>query len=66
VRVLRQKKGWTQVQLARSVQLHGWDISREQFNRLENQSRQVLAQELLILAKVFGVKMEELFSPGRK
>jgi len=61
VRELRRKKGWLQVQVARAMQLHGWDISREQFNRLENQSRQVLDTELFMLAKMLGVKMEALF-----
>ena len=64
VRELRRKKGWLQVQVARAMQLHGWDISREQFNRLENQSRQVLDSELFILAKILGVGMEALFPPN--
>jgi transcriptional regulator with XRE-family HTH domain len=64
VRALRRQKGWLQVQMARAMQLHGWDISREQFNRLENQARQVLDRELSILAKILGVKMEALFPPN--
>lgn len=64
VRALRRQKGWLQVQVARAIQLHGWDISREQFNRLENQARQVLDSELSILAKILGVKMESLFPPN--
>lgn len=65
VRELRLKKGWLQDQTARTIQLHGWDISREQFNRLENQSRQVLDTELMILAEIMGVGIDELF-PSRK
>lgn len=64
VRALRRQKGWLQVQVARAMQLHSWDISREQFNRLENQARQVLDGELSILAKILGVKMEALFPPN--
>ena len=64
VRALRRQKGWLQVQVARAMQLHGWDISREQFNRLENQARQVLDGELSILAKSFGVTTDALYPPN--
>ena len=64
VRALRRQKGMSQAELARAMQLHGWDISREQFNRLENQARQVIDDEFDILAKCFGVTTDALLPPN--
>ena len=63
VRALRRQKGLLQAEVAHAMQLHGWDISREQFNRLENQARQVLDDELSILAKSLGVTTDALLPP---
>ena len=62
---MRLKKGWLQDQTARTIQLHGWDISREQYNRLENQARRVFDTEAEMLADIFGVGIQELY-PRRK
>jgi transcriptional regulator with XRE-family HTH domain len=64
VRKLRQQKGWTQYQLAVKLQLVGWDTSRESVTSLENSQRRVPDLELLILSRVLGVKMENLFPRG--
>lgn len=64
VRKLRQQKGWTQNQLAIKLQLAEWDTSRESVTSLENQQRRVPDLELLILARLLGVKMESLFPRG--
>ena len=61
MRKLRQRKGWTQNRLAIKLQLYGWDTSRESVTSLENQQRRVPDLELFILAKVLGVKADELF-----
>ena len=62
VRKLRMNQGWTQNQLASKLQLSGWDTSRESVTRLENQSRRVPDLELFVVAKVLGVKADDLFS----
>jgi len=62
VRKFRTQKGWTQNQLALKLQLLGWDTSRESVTRLENQSRRIVDLELFVLAKVLGVKADNLFS----
>jgi transcriptional regulator with XRE-family HTH domain len=64
VRKLRQGKGWTQSELAARLQLAQWDTSRESVTSLENSQRRVPDLELLILARVLGVKMENLFPRG--
>jgi len=61
VRKLRQQKGWTQNQFAIKLQLYGWDTSRESVTSLENQQRRIPDLELFILAKVLGVKADDLF-----
>jgi transcriptional regulator with XRE-family HTH domain len=61
VRKLRERKGWTQAQLAAKLQLIGWDISRESVTRLEGHERRVPDLELFALAKVLGVSSDELF-----
>jgi transcriptional regulator with XRE-family HTH domain len=66
VRKLRQQKGWTQNRLAIKLQLYGWDTSRESVTSLENQRRRVPDLELFILAKVFGVKADDLFPRIRR
>jgi transcriptional regulator with XRE-family HTH domain len=61
VRKIRTRKEWTQSQLALKLQLWGWDTSRESVTRLEGQSRRVPDLELFVLAKILGVKADDLF-----
>jgi transcriptional regulator with XRE-family HTH domain len=61
VRKFRLRKGWTQNDFAIKLQLFGWDTSRESVTSLENQQRRVPDLELFILARILGVKMENLF-----
>jgi transcriptional regulator with XRE-family HTH domain len=64
VRKFRLQKGWTQNDYAVKLQLFGWDTSRESVTSLENQQRRVPDLELYILARVLGVKVENLFPRG--
>jgi transcriptional regulator with XRE-family HTH domain len=61
VRKVRLQKGWTQNQVALKLQLYGWDTSRESITRLENQDRRVPDLELFVVARVLGVKIDDLF-----
>jgi transcriptional regulator with XRE-family HTH domain len=61
VRKLRAQKGWAQDKLASKLQLLGWDTSRESITRLENQQRRVPDLELFVLARVLGIKADDLF-----
>ena len=61
MRKLRTHKGWTQNELARKLQLFGLDTSQESVTRLENQSRRVPDLELFVVAKILGVKADDLF-----
>lgn len=61
VRRIRERKGWTQNDLALKLQLWGWDTSRESVTRLEGQTRRIPDMELFVLARILGVKTDELF-----
>jgi transcriptional regulator with XRE-family HTH domain len=61
VRKWRLKKGWSQEFLATKLQLRGWNISRDSLASLESQRRRVPDCELLYLARVLGVRLDDLF-----
>jgi transcriptional regulator with XRE-family HTH domain len=61
VRKWRMKKGWSQELLATKLQLRGWNIGRDSLASLESQRRRVPDCEMLYLARVLGVRLEELF-----
>ena len=61
VRKWRDNKGWSQEVLAAKLQLRGWSISRDSLASLELCRRRVPDCEMLFLARVLGVTLEELF-----
>jgi transcriptional regulator with XRE-family HTH domain len=61
VRKQRLKKGWSQQKLAEKLQLRGWNIGRDSVASLESQRRRVPDCELLYLARVLGVRLDDLF-----
>jgi transcriptional regulator with XRE-family HTH domain len=64
VRKWRDRKGWSQELLATKLQLRGWSISRDSVANLELQRRRVADCEMLFLARVLGVALEDLFPGG--
>jgi DNA-binding XRE family transcriptional regulator len=64
VRKLRNERGWTQEFFAQKLQLAGWDVSRTSLAKLESGLRWVSDCELLFLAKVLSVGLEDLFPAG--
>lgn len=63
VRKFRERKGWSQSQLAAKLQLWGWDTSRESITKLENMRRRVPDLELFVIARIFGIKSDQLIPP---
>jgi transcriptional regulator with XRE-family HTH domain len=61
VRSFRVQNGWTQENLAAKLQVEGWDVSRESVAKLEARFRRAPDCELLFLAKVFAIKVADLF-----
>jgi transcriptional regulator with XRE-family HTH domain len=64
VRKFRARKGWTQAILAQKLQLQGWDVSLQSVGKLEAQLRRVPDGELMFLAKVLSVGINDLFPRG--
>ena len=63
IRKLRVQKNLTQDELAARCQLRGFDIARATLSKVEAQLRCVTDKELLLLAKVFKVKVDDLYYP---
>jgi putative transcriptional regulator len=56
IRVLRAEKNWTQAELARRL-----DVSRNTMNAIENNRYDPSLSLAFRLAKLFGLKMEDVF-----
>jgi transcriptional regulator with XRE-family HTH domain len=60
IRELREAKKWSQADLARQLQLAGWDIDPATLNRIEtSQSRTVTDVELILIARVLKVSLSQ-------
>ena len=61
LRVLRKKHHLSQQQLSERLETQAVDICRGSISRIEDKSRTVTDIELMGLAKVLGVKIQDLF-----
>ncbi|MBR3420424.1 MAG: helix-turn-helix transcriptional regulator [Oscillospiraceae bacterium] len=57
---LRHRKGISQRQLARMMQLAGFDVDHHFIRRIENGERFVTDIELVALSRVLSVRIDEL------
>ncbi len=60
LREARERRGWTQGDLARELQLAGWDLGRTGVTKIELRERCVTDFELIILARLLGVSLHDL------
>jgi transcriptional regulator with XRE-family HTH domain len=63
LRALREARGLSQEDLARKLQLAGWDVERTVLTKIELRRRCITDYELLLLAKVLAVSLEEIAKP---
>jgi transcriptional regulator with XRE-family HTH domain len=56
---LRLKKHWSQADLARKLQMRGWDCAPEILNRIELGKRSLVDYELVLIAKVLDVRLQQ-------
>lgn len=61
VRRLRNRKRWSQPQLAARCQRLGWDIGRDIIARIESRVRLVTDSEILLLARALEASVVDLF-----
>ena len=60
LRQAREKRGWSQSDLARELQLLGWDAGRTLVTKIELRERCVSDYELIVLARVLAVRLDDL------
>ncbi len=60
LRRAREKLGWSQSDLARELQLVGWDAGRTLITKIELRERCVTDYELIVLARVLSVGLDDL------
>ena len=58
---LRKEKGIKQKDFIAQIQVMGCDINPTSYSKLEGQIREANDKELYVIAKLLGVKMEDLF-----
>ena len=61
--LLRKRMGINQDTLLSRLQVRGIDISQTTLSDIEGQKRKVFDKELVALADILGVSLEELFHP---
>ncbi len=58
---LRKEKGIKQKDFVAKIQTMGCDINPTSYSKLEGQVRSATDREIFVIAKILGVKMEDLF-----
>ncbi len=61
VRILREKYGITQEQLAAKLQIYGCDITRSAVAKIEVGQRHLYPDEIFLIRKILSVKYDEFF-----
>ena len=62
---LRKERGWKQNELLAKMQVRGIDIGKSSISDLEGQNREIRGNELLALADIFGVSIEQLYNEDK-
>lgn len=62
---LRKERGWKQNELLAKMQVRGIDIGKSSISDLEGQNREIRGNELLALADIFGVSIEQLYNENK-
>ena len=62
LRILREKKGFTQDYVATKLQLCGCDITRSAVAKIEVGQRHLYADEIILFKEILDVSYEEIFS----
>ena len=58
---LRKERGIKQKDFIAKIQIMGCDMNPTSYSKLEGQIRSATDKEIFVIAKILGVKMEDLF-----
>ena len=61
IRILREKAGLTQEQLAARLQLNGCDITRSAVAKIEVGQRHLYPDEVILIRMILNVEYESIF-----
>jgi transcriptional regulator with XRE-family HTH domain len=61
IKILREKKGWTQEQMSAKLQTAGCDITRSALAKIEVGQRHVYSYEIKIIKEILSVTFDEIF-----
>ena len=61
IRILRERAGLTQEQLAARLQTRGCDITRSALAKIEVGQRHIYPDEIILLKEILSVSFEEIF-----
>jgi transcriptional regulator with XRE-family HTH domain len=61
IRILRERAGLTQEQLAARLQTHGCDVTRSALAKIEVGQRHIYPDEIILLKEILSVSFEEIF-----
>ena len=64
IRHAREAKSWSQSDLARKLQLYGWDVERTIITKIELRRRCITDYELIAIAEVLDMSLD-LLATGR-
>lgn len=59
----RRQRGWTQEELAASLQLLGWNVTSQFLAKIETGRCAVTDAQIVFFSEVFGVPAEDFFPP---
>lgn len=61
IRILRERKKFTQEILAAKLQVNGCDITRSAVAKIEVGQRHLYPDEIILIKKILGVTYDEIF-----
>ena len=61
---LRKERGIKQKDFIAKMQTMGCDMNPTSYSKLEGQLKSATDREIFVIAKILGIKMEELFDGG--
>lgn len=62
IRILRERKKFTQEILAAKLQVNGCDITRSAVAKIEVGQRHIYPDEIILIKQILGVTYDEIFN----